>query len=174
MNVNHKKILRLVTLLITSLLIGLASAATYKYMYIDGSVNIGAQKLQWTKDGSTVSGDTVTVDWGDIEPGVGQNFSERLYLKNIDSASHNMTITVTTTVSGLTFDMFNIYIYKNSTGPTTWTYVDTLDVIAGDTYSTYTANAPLGENVCFRLDFEVKAKIGTSGPNNFDIKVQYE
>jgi len=173
MKINYKKSLKFVTLLITALLIGMVSAATYKYMYIDGNVNIGSQKLQWIKDGSTISGDKVTVNW-DVEPGIGQNFSERLYLKNIDTAPHNMTITVTTNVSVSTFDMFNIYIYKNSTGPSTWTYVDTLDVTTEDVYSTYTANEPLGQNVCFRLDFEIKAKTGTSGPNDFDIKVQYE
>lgn len=172
MKMNYKRSLKFVTLLITTLLIGLASAATYKYMYINGSVNIGSQKLQWIKDGSATSGDTVTVDWGDVEPGIGQNFSERLYLKNIDSASHNMTITVTTSVSALTFDLFNIYIYRNSTGP--WVYVYTLNVTKGDTYGTYTANEPLDQNVCFRLDFEIKAKTGTSGLNDFDIKVQYE
>ena len=173
MKINYKKPLKFATLLTTALLIGIVSAATYKYMYIDGSVNIGSQKLQWILDGSPSSGDTVTVDW-EVEPGIGQNFSERLYLKNIDTAAHNMTITVTTYVSTATFDMFNIYIYKNSTGPTTWTYVDTLDVTTGDTYSTYTSNEPLGSNVCFRLDFEIKAKTGTSGLHNFDIKVQYE
>jgi hypothetical protein len=172
MKMNYKRSLKFVTLLITTLLIGLVSAATYKYMYINGSVNIGNQKLQWIKDGSATSGDTVTVDWGDVEPGIGQNFSERLYLKNIDSASHNMTITVTTSVSASTFDLFNIYIYRNSTEP--WVYVYTLNVTKGDTYSTYTANEPLGQNVCFRLDFEIKAKTGTGGLNDFDIKVQYE
>jgi len=171
MKMNYKKSLKFVTLLITSLLIGAVSAATYKYMYLDGSVNIGSQKLQWTKDGSAISGDTVTVNW-DVEPGIGQNFSERVYLKNIDSASHNMTITVTTPASASTFDLFSIYIYRNATG--SWTYIDTLDVTTGDTYSTYTTNEPLDQNVCFRLDFEIKAKTGTSGLNNFDLKVTYE
>lgn len=171
MKMNYKKSLKFVTLLITSLLIGAVSAATYKYMYMDGSVNIGSQKLQWTKDGSTISGDTVTVNW-DVEPGIGQNFSDRVYLKNIDSASHNMTITVTTPASASIFDLFNIYVYRNDTG--SWAYNDTLDVTTGDTYSTYTTNIPLAPNVCFRLDFEIKAKTGTSGLNNFDLKVQYE
>jgi hypothetical protein len=177
MNVNYKKCLKIVTLVITALLIGSVSAATYVYMYIDGSITIGTAKLIWIKGtdapgDATISGGTVTMDLH-VQPGVIQNFEECLFLKNQDTASHNLTITVTTNVSTSTFDTFKIYIYKNSTG--SWVSVDTLDgTIVADQYSTYTANTPLIASGFYRLAFEVKAKTGTSGTVNFDMQTRYE
>ena len=177
MNVNYKKCLKIVSLIITAILIGSVSAATYIYMYVDGSVTIGTAKLVWTKGtdapgDATISGGTVTMDLH-VQPGVIQNFTECLFLKNQDAAAHNLTITVTTNVSTSTFDTFKIYIYKNSTG--SWTSVDTLDAtIVADQYSSYTGNTPLVTSGYYRLTFEVKAKTGTSGTVNFDIETRYE
>jgi hypothetical protein len=177
MNINYKKSLKIITLLATALLIGSVSAATYIYMYIDGSITIGTAKLIWIKGldapaDATVSGGTATIDL-DVQPGVIQNFTECLFLKNQDTAAHNLTITVTTNVSTSTFDTFKIYIYKNSTG--SWASVDTLDgTVPNDQYSSYTGNTPLIASGYYRLTFEVKAKTGTSGTVNFDIQTRYE
>jgi len=176
MEINSKKCLKLAILLVSALLIASVSAATYVYMYIDGSVTIGTQKLVWLKGvdapaDATISGGTVTVDL-DVQPGVAQNFTECLFLKNQDSAPHNLTIAVTTSVSSGTFDSFKIYIYKNSTG--SWASVDTLDGTTLDSYSTYTGNTPLIASGYYRLTFGVQAATGTSGTVNFDIKVTYE
>jgi len=179
MKINLKKCFKLVTLLITSILIAAVSAQVYSYMYIDGSVTIGTAKLVWLKGAdapgdTTISGGTVTVDL-DVQPGVNQNFTECLFLKNNDTAAHNLTITVTTNVSTSTFEWFNTYIYENTTTPGVWTYVDTLTMTTqSDQYSTYTGNTPLGNGEYYRLFFDVKAKTGTSGTVNFDIEVRYE
>jgi hypothetical protein len=177
MNVNYKKCLKIVSLVITAVLIGSVSAATYVYMYIDGSITIGTAKLIWIKGidapgDATISGGTVTMDLH-VQPGYPQNFTDCLFLKNQDTASHNLTITVTNNVSTSTFDTFKIHIYKNSTG--SWAIVDTLDgTIVADQYSTYTANTPLITGGFYRLTFEVKAKTGASGTINFDIQTRYE
>jgi hypothetical protein len=177
MKLNYKKSLKLITLLVTSILIATVSAQVYSYMYINGSVTIGSAKLVWIKgtdapSDATISGGTVTMDL-DVQPGINQNFTECLFLKNQDAASHNLTITVTTAVSTGTFDSMKAYIYKNSTG--SWVYVDTLDVTSlNDQYSTYTGNTPLITSGFYRLTFEVKAKTGTSGTENFQITVRYE
>jgi hypothetical protein len=171
MNVNYKKTLKFVTLSITALLIATVSATTYKYLYIDGSVAIGSQELLWVKDGSTVSGDTVTMDVT-VEPGISTNITNRLYLWNNDTDPHNLTLTVTTNVAAATFDLCKIHIYKNVSG---WEYVYTLDVtVLNDQYSTYTGNTPLVTDGYYRLNFEIKAKTGTSGTHDFDIELQYE
>ena len=178
MKINYKKTLKFVTLLITALLIATVSAEVYVYMYIDGTVTIGTEQLVWIKGedaptDATISGGTVTMDL-DVQPGAIQNFTECLFLNNKDIADHNLTITVTTAASTGTFDSFKIYIYKNSTGPFN-EYVDTLDVtVLNDQYSTYTGNTPLATGGYYRLTFEVKAKTGTTGTHDFDIKVTYE
>lgn len=177
MNPNYRKYLKIASLLITALLIGSVSAATYVYMYIDGSITIGTAKLVWMEGtdapgDTSISGGTVTTDLH-VQPGVGQNFTECLFLKNQDTAAHNLTVAVTTAVSTGTFDTFKIHIYKNSTG--SWASVDTLDgTVSNDQYSTYTGNTPLIASGYYRLTFEVKAKDGTSGTANFDIQVTYE
>ena len=178
MNINYKKSAKLIILLISSILIATVSAATYRYMYIDGSVTVGAAKLIWIEgddapSGATISGSTVTMDF-DVEPGTPQNFTYCLYLKNEDTAAHNMTISVTTTITASDFDECKIHIYENSTIPGTWTFVDTLDVETSDSYETYTGNDPLGASGYYLMTFEVAATTSAIGTYDFDIQVEYE
>jgi len=177
MKLNYKRSFKLITLLVTSILIATVSASVYSFMYINGSVTIGSAKLVWIKgtdapSDATISGGTVTMDL-DVQPGIDQNFTECLFVKNQDTASHNLTMTVTTAVSTSTFDLMKAYIYKNSTG--SWAYVGTLDITSlNDQYSTYTGNTPLINGGFYRLTFEVKAKTGTSGSDQFQITLRYE
>jgi len=173
MKIDYKKSLKLVTLLITALLIATASAQVFRYMYIDGSVTVGAAKLVWIKgseapSGATVTGSTVTMPI-DAEPGTPQNITYCLYLNNSDTADHNMTISVTTAVT-TDFDEFKIHIYINSTQ----TFVDTLDVTSSDSYETYTGNNPLSAGEAYRMAFELAPSTTASGSYDFDIQVEYE
>jgi hypothetical protein len=177
MNMNYKKTLKFVTLLITSLLIATVSAQTYVYMYINGSVTIGSEQLVWIAGASapgdiSIAGGTVTLDL-DVQPDFEQNFTECLFLKNQDGSDHNMTISITTAASAATFDWFYADIYENSTS--SWVYVDTLDITnSADSYETYTTNTPLVSGGFYRFTFALKAKTGTSGTHDFDLKVTYE
>lgn len=174
MNINYKKSLRSITLLITALLIATVSAQVYRYMYIDGSVTVGTAKLEWVKgseapSGATITGSTVTMPI-DAEPGTPQNITYCLYLNNIDTVAHNMTISVTTTVPVADFDEFKIHIYINSTQ----TFVDTLDVTTSDSYETYTGNNPLSAGEAYRMAFELAPSTTASGSYDFDIHVEYD
>ena len=169
----YKKSLKLVTLLITALIIATVSAQVFRYMYIDGSVTVGAAKLVWIKgseapSGATVTGSTVTMPIN-AEPGTPQNITYCLYLNNSDTVAHNMTISVTTAVTS-DFDEFKIHIYTNSTQ----TFVDTLDVTISDSYETYTGNNPLSAGEAYRMAFELAPSTTASGPYDFDIQVEYE
>lgn len=178
MNVNYKKTLKLITLVITALLIATVSAATYSYMYIDGSVSIGSAKMVWIAGEDApgdidITGSTVTVDL-DVEPGYPKNFTECLFLKNQDISAHNMTINVTTALSTSDFDWCYMDIYENSTG--SWLFVDTLNLTdaALDSYETYTGNDALDAGDYYRMKFAVAADSDASGTKNFDIQVRYE
>jgi hypothetical protein len=177
MNAKYKKSLKLVTLLLTAIIIATVSAATYSYMYIDGSVTVGTAKLIWIAGADapgdiTLAGGTVTMDL-DVQPGINQNFTEALFLKNQDTASHNLTITVATALSASDFDIAKAYIYKNSTG--TWVSVDTLILTTlNDQYSSYTGNTPLVNAGYYRFTFEIQADTAASGQYSFDIQVVYE
>jgi hypothetical protein len=173
MKMEYKKSLKLVTLLITALIIATVSAQVFRYMYIDGSVTVGAAKLVWIKgseapSGATVTGSTVTMPIN-AEPGTPQNITYCLYLNNSDTVAHNMTISVTTAVTS-DFDEFKIHIYTNSTQ----TFVDTLDVTISDSYETYTGNNPLSAGEAYRMAFELAPSTTASGSYDFDIQVEYE
>lgn len=176
MNKNPRKAIKFILLLLSSLLIAIASAQVYSYMYIDGSITIGTAKLVWIEGSdapsdTSIVGSTVTMDL-DVEPGTPKNFTECLFLKNQDTVAHNLTINVTTAVSSSDFTECKMHIYENSTG--SWTYVDTLDLTTTDSYETYTTNDPLGAGEYYRFTFEVAAQSSATGTKNFDIEVRYE
>jgi hypothetical protein len=178
MKIDYKKTLKFITLVIMALLIATVSAATYSYMYIDGGVVIGTEKIVWivgadAPAGTDITGSTATVNL-DVEPGYPKNFTECLLLKNQDTSDHNMTINVTTALLTSDFDWCYMDIYENSTG--SWVFVDTLNLTdaALDSYETYTGNVPLGAGKYYRMKFAVAADSGASGTKNFDIQVRYE
>jgi len=173
MKSNYKKMLKLTTLLITSMLIAIASAKVYTYLYFTGNINVIAQKLVWIKDGQEISGDSVSITLT-VQEDTPNNITDRLRLKNMDSATHNLTITVTDTVDSSTYEYCKVYIYKNVSN--SWVYVATLDAkTSGSQYSTYTNNEPIAAypTGCFKLDFDIKATSST-GDNEFKLTVVYE
>jgi hypothetical protein len=173
MNIDYKKSAKLVLLLLSSILIATVSAQVYRYMYIDGSVTVGTAKLVWIKGGgapgdSAVSGSTYTVDL-DVEPGTPLNFNACVYLKNQDSVTHDMNISVTTAISAVYFTVCKMHIYTNSTG--SWVYVDTLDMRTSDSIIN---SLSLDTLKYYRMDFEVSPTLSASGTYDFNIELQYE
>jgi hypothetical protein len=167
--IRGKKSLKLIFLLLTSFLIATVSATIYSYMYINGTVTVGTAKLVWIAGsdvpGASISGGTVTINL-DVQPGQLQNFTYGLYLENQDTGPHNMTISVTTPLSGTYFTTANMHIYMNSTG----SFVHTIDMTTTDSYAT----SPLSAGDVYRMTFEIYATTGASGPYNFDIQVEYQ
>jgi hypothetical protein len=171
LNVNYKKSAKLLILLLTSMLIATVSAATYRYMYIDGSITVGTAKIIWLTGsdapaGTSIQGSTVTTNLP-VENGTSLNFTNCLFLKNQDSVSHTMNLSITTAVAAADFNVAEIHIYSNSTG--SWVIVDTLDMTILDTTTGHT----LGAGNFYRLSFEIYAKTTASGTYNFDVKVDY-
>jgi hypothetical protein len=179
MNVKYKKMTKIVTLVITAIIIGTVSAATYSYLYVDGGIVIGTQKIVWLAGtaapaGTTTAGDTAVVNFP-VEPDILQVFTECLYLKNQHTAAHNLTVTVTTALDSGDFDVANAKIYENATIPGTWTLVDTLVLTTlNDNYETYTGNTPLIAGGYYRFTFEIQADAAASGTKSFDLTVVYE
>jgi len=172
MNLNYKKSARILLLLLSSILIATVSAQVYRYMYIDGSVTVGTAKLVWLAGTNApgdhdITGSTATIDL-DVEPGTPVNITEVLFLKNQDSATHDLNLTVTTAISA-DFTECKMHIYENST--TTWVYVDTLTITTSDTIEN---SLSLDASEYYKMDFEVYPTATASGTYNFDIEVQYE
>lgn len=99
MKINHKKTLKLITLLISSLLIAVVSAEVYNYMYISGSGEITDTGLKWEKgpdapSTASINGPTASVPLNTSD-GNPRNYTDCLRLKNLDTAAHSFNISVT-------------------------------------------------------------------------------
>jgi hypothetical protein len=172
MKMNSKKILKFVTLLITSMLIATVSATTYRYMYIDGSIIVSSAKILWIKGSdvpdSTISGSTAIVNLN-VEQGTPLNFTEALFLKNAnDTGSFDYNITITQPLSASDFERAKMHIYENYTVSGTWTYIDTMDLTNANDFR----DGSLAYGNYLRMTIEVNATIA-SGTRNFDVQVQY-
>jgi len=171
MKFNYKKSLKFLTLLITALIIATVSAATYSYMYIDGSVSFtSGTGLKWIEgtdapSGTSIAGSTVTLPFT-AQNGTTTNYAHCLYIQNLDASNHSLLIDVTTGATASYYDEFNMFIFNNATG----TQIDVIDILTTDSYSgNITASA------IWRLTFEVGAKTtSTSGSDNFDLQFRYE
>jgi hypothetical protein len=174
MKLNTKKLAKIITLAITSMLIATASAEVYKYLYIDGGITVGGATMAWYEGsdapaGTSIVGTTATVDFP-VEEGTPLNFTEALFLRNENATgSFYINITVTTAVSGTDFNEAKMHIFENETSTPDWTYVATIDLT--DTDSFY-AGSLAWHNVT-RMTFEISAAVGASGTKPFDIQVEY-
>jgi hypothetical protein len=148
------------------------SAATYRYMYINGSITVGQAKLIWIKGAdapvdASIQGSTVTIDL-DVEPGTPLNFTNCLFIKNNVTTTYTMNITITSPVTAADFDEAKIHIYENSTG--SWLYVDTLDMTIDNDAVT---SLQIAQGEYYRLSFEIAAKTTASGQYTFSVEVDY-
>jgi len=172
MKINYKRSMKLITLLITSLLIATVSAQIYSYMYIEGSGTITTGGLKWDKgstapSGSSIDGYTVRNLNLSIPENTFKNFTDCLHLINQDSTYHTFDLE-TTVVGGdpTKFTQFDLIVY-NSTGR--WA---TLNLkTSGDTETgIYIAGSDT-----LLIRFEVNpATNQTSGYLYFTVKLTYE
>lgn len=173
MKINHKKILKLLTLLITSILIATVSAQAYRFMYIEGSVSISETGLKWVKGDSagtavSIASSTATVSLS-VSNGTTANFTRHLYLQNLDGSGHSLMINITTAASPSYYESngFNITIYDNSTD----TYIDALDVLSTASY--YSGN--IGASAIWHITFEISTTSDSAGnADNFAVQFRYE
>ena len=169
--IRSRKALKFLGLLISAMIIATASAVTYRYMYIDGSITVGGAYMVWLEgadlNGTSIAGSTATVNL-DVEQGTPLNFTEALFLKNQHATdTFNYTLTVTNNVSSADFQRAKMHVYENYTAGPTWNYLGTLDLTnPASSYVNWLANSTY-----LRMTFEVNATIASG---NFDFGVQVE
>ena len=135
MKTNIKKTLKFITLLLSALLIGTASAAVYNYMQINATVGVKGFDVNFydgddtATAGGTISSDRQTVTFDNIEGLAGQivNYTDLVRICNNGTSAHNLNLEITSdTYNGnaaSTLDYIKITVY-NSGG----TSVDTLQL----------------------------------------------
>ncbi len=174
--IRSKKALKFLGLLISAMVIATASAQVYRYMFIDGSIQVGTQEMSWiigdeAPTGSSISGTTAILTGFPVDQGTPANFTETLFLKNnnVSETTYNYTITITTALSSTDFTTAKMHIYENYTAGPTWTFLDIMDLTNSiDSYSNQLAPAKY-----LRMTFEINATMTASGPYNFDLQLEY-
>ena len=170
MKTNYKKIAKLLTLLVTSLLIATASVQAYQaLMYMQGTIIIGTRTLVWIINGVVDPDDTATITITNVQPNVTMSFNNTAYLKNIGSSNCNITsIKVIDEVSS-DFEICKLYVYSNYTG--SFSLVGTLNL--EELNNAITPNIIIEPNECLKFDLEVRVTSATVNNNDFRIQVTY-
>jgi len=123
MKINYKKILKLITLLITSLLIATASAAIYDYMYLNADVGVQGMTLEWvsgndaTDAGTQINGVTAALNNLKGPPNGTRIYADPVRLNNTGTSAVTFDLLIDT-VSGntdyLDSIVVRIYNYTNN------------------------------------------------------------
>jgi hypothetical protein len=173
MNTKIKKSMKLITLLITTLCIAIASAQVYSYMYINGSASITTGGLEWQKGTSAPAGATV-VGYNvnnlnlTIQENNFKNFTDCLRIVNNDATTAHTFDLSTTVTSGdpSKFTTFDLIVYQ-----TDGTRLATLSVKTGGSAS----DVPIagGETVYIRFEVDPVTD-ATSGYLAFTTTLTYE
>lgn len=176
MKTTYKKILKLTTLLITSLLIATASAAVYTQMFLKAKVGVAGASLQW-KQGTNVNatadivGSTCTISRLDGIAGQTTTFDDVVRIKNAGSKTATFNITVTK-CQGSTSNLTSIFVEIYDGGVLKGTLViwngsignplTNLSIDAGDEWTltwkvTWSNDAVIGDYVDVELRLDVKS-----------------
>jgi hypothetical protein len=167
----NKKSLKIVTLLVTALLIATASAQVYLYLYTSGSVVISTNAgLTWILGdeapiGSQITGVTAELTLP-VSNGTLANFTHVLYLKNFDTSEHSFTITVTDAPIASLYDSFTMKISDNSTAAS----VHDMNLLSETTYS-----STMTDSAEWQIAFEIQTKASASAQTDiFSIELRYQ
>jgi hypothetical protein len=171
MKTNIKKSLKLITLLITSLLIATVSAQIYSYMYIEGSGSITTGGLSWqlgtyAPTGASVVGYTVKNLNLSVSQNQFKNITDCLRIINNDETGHTFGLEVTY-VGGepSKFTTFNLALY-NTTG--------TYGTLSLKTQGNSIINLYIGGSATLYIRFEIEPATDQTGSVYFTVKLTYE
>jgi hypothetical protein len=170
MNAKYKKTLKIVTLIITSLIIATVSAASYSELFMYGTdITIGSAGVIFTagSDTSEVTGGTgivspyttVTFDnMTNIQPGETRTYSEAVNITNSAGVTKDVSIDLDGSLSGAFSDNFD-YIYismVNGTGTTQGTQIQLLPTGSN---VTSTGSVSMSDGEVWSVSWIIKAKI---------------
>jgi hypothetical protein len=170
MKTNYKKALKLVTLLMTSILIATASAQIYSYMYIEGSGRITTGGLKWQEgtnfpQGASIQGAYVKNLNFSVPKDSILNITDCLRIVNQDNKQYTFKLEVTA-VGGnpSNFTTFDLVIYNSTNELATLNVMETGN----------TQNITIGALKTLYIRFEIETVMGKeSGYFYFTVKLTY-
>jgi hypothetical protein len=170
MNVKIKKSLKIVALLVTSLVIATASAASYSELFMEGTnITIGSAGVLFTAgdDTSEVTGGdgiaspytTVTFDnMTGIQPGETRIYSEAVNITNNAGVSKNVEISLDGDITGPFSDNFE-YIYVSMIDTDNATKGTQIQIVATGSNVTSTGSVSMSNGEVWAVSWVIKAQI---------------
>jgi hypothetical protein len=170
MNAKYKKSLKIVTLLITAILIATASAQIYSYMYIHGSATISGSELVWTlgenaPTGADITGHTVNDMNFSVPQNTFKNFTDALEITNNNATSITFGLAADVT-GGSTADFTTLDLVVYDSAGT----IDSLYVLTEGTATGISIDASETLYIRFEIDPLTDA---TTGDVAFTITLTY-
>jgi hypothetical protein len=170
MNAKYKKTLKIVTLLISAIIIGTVSAASYSELFMYGTnITIGSASVIFTagSDTSEVTGGTgilspyttVTFDnMTGIEPGETRTYNEAVNITNSAGVAKNVGIDLDGSLTGEFSDNFD-YIYISMIDAANTTKGTQIELVPTGSNVTSTGSVSMSNGEVWAVKWVIKAKI---------------
>ncbi len=182
MNAKYKKSLKLVTLLITSVIVATASAQTYSELYMHGSsIAIGSASVTFTAGANTTTlggadaintaGTIVTFDEvPDIAPGEGITYDEAVNITNAAGASKTITIEVDSITGDFStnFDYLNITMIAGDGS----TKGNVIQMVSSGSNVTSTGGQTMTDGEIWAIKWDLKAKAEATFGESFTVALK--
>lgn len=185
MNMNYKKSLKLMTLLITSMLIAIASVAAYNEMFMYATpISIGTASVQFTDGddtsaistlGITSAGTEVTFDnIASIQPGETRTYEEAVNITNTSGSTKTINISLVSLTGQFSenFEYLNITMLDkddNIKG-------NIIRIVSSGDNVTETTGQQIDNNAEWRIRWIIKAKVDATQSESISVtfKVKVE
>lgn len=182
MNVKYKKSLKLVSLLITSIIVATVSAQAYSELYIHGSsITIGSASVTFTAGDNTTQlggGDEINAagtiatfdDVPEISPGEAIAYDEAVNITNAAGASKTITIDVDSITGDFStnFDYLNITMIAGDGS----TKGNVIRMLSSGTNVTSTGGQSMADGEVWAIKWELKAKAEATLGQSFTIALK--
>jgi hypothetical protein len=178
MNVKYKKSLKIVTLLISSIIIATVAADSYSELFMQGSdITIGSASVTFTAGGNTTllsstevssAGTEITFDQiPDIEPGETVTYEEAVNITNGAGASKtiNMAYDSITGTFDTNFDYVNITMIDTDGNPVG----DSIQIVSTGSNVTTTGDQTMADQEEWAVRWIIKAKTAATPAATFGI-----
>jgi hypothetical protein len=173
MKFNFKKSLKIVTLLITSLLIATASATVYNYLYQNATIGVEGLNLSWVNGsdyvtaGTQISGSTCTLTNLKGPANGTRVYSDPVRLKATADTTFNLRID---DVGGSTNQMASITVRLYNMNSSS--YVWNMTVWDGTSKGADKTGLSITSGYQWRFEWEIKWKVGATGTVTVKLKVE--
>jgi len=176
MKINHKRTLKLVTLLVTSLFIATVSADVYNQLFMSGTITASTFELRWDEGvdnatvGLTINGVTCSMSSLTAPVGGARNYTDPVRLNNTDSVQHTFDLVIES-ITGSTADLDYIYVRLfNSTG----TYQDTLTVWASSAQGSDLSSLIIAANDWWRVEWDIRWGTSSTTSSTVDVSLRMD